>query len=163
MSYLSTQSGEYSIRTATAEDIPAVVDLINRAFAVEKFFKSGERTDIAQVTEMIQSGDFLLLTSRDKLVACEYVRVTEDRCYVGTLAVESSLQKSGIGRRMMREAEEYARAHGCEILDIRIVSVRPELAEIYSKLGFVPTGTESAEVIKTATQPVHFITMSKPL
>jgi hypothetical protein len=41
--------------------------------------------------------------------------------------------------------------------------VRPELSEIYTKLGFVPTGIESAEVIKTATQPVHFITMSKPV
>ena len=57
---------------------------------------------------------------------------------------------------MMREAEEHARAQGCEVLDIRIVNVRPELSEIYSKLGFVPTGIESAEVIKTATRPVHF-------
>ena len=86
-----------------------------------------------------------------------------ERAYAGTLAVDPSQQKSGIGRRMMREAEGYARARGCEVLDIRIVNVRPELSQIYTKLGFVPTGIESAEVIKTATQPVHFITMSKPL
>jgi hypothetical protein len=43
------------------------------------------------------------------------------------------------------------------------VSVRPELPVIYHKLGYVETGVESAAVIKTATIPVHFITMSKPL
>ena len=141
----------------------AIVDLINRAFAVEKFFKSGERTDAVQVTEMMRNGEFLLLESAGAVIACVYVKITGERAYAGTLAVEPLQQRSGIGRRMMREAEEYARARGCEVLDIRIVNVRPELSEIYSKLGFVPTGIESAEVIKTATQPVHFITMSKPL
>ena len=153
----------FTLRTAVAADIPAIVDLINRAFAVEKFFKSGERIDAAQVTEMLHNGEFLLLTAADKLIACAYVRITDDRCYVGTLAVDPSQQKSGIGRHMMREGENYARSHGCEVLDIRIVNVRPELLAIYTRLGFVPTGIESAEVITTATQPVHFITMSKPL
>ena len=112
---------------------------------------------------MMNSGEFLLLESADALIACVFVKIAGERAYAGTLAVDPSQQKSGIGRRMMREAEDYARARGCEVLDIRIVNVRPELSEIYTKLGFVPTGIESAEVIKTATQPVHFITMSKPL
>lgn len=154
---------EARVRRAVAADGPAIVDLINRAFAVEKFFKSGERTDDAQVSEMMQAGEFLLLESPALLIACVYLEVNDGRCYAGTLAVDPSQQRSGVGRRMMREAEEYARANGCDVLDIRIVSVRPELAEIYGKLGFVPTGTESAEVIHTATQPVHFITMSKLL
>jgi ribosomal protein S18 acetylase RimI-like enzyme len=160
---VSVNGSKSELRRAVPADIPAIVDLINRAFAVEKFFKSGERTDATQVMEMMQQGEFLLLSVAGELTACMYVRINDGRCYAGTLAVEPTQQRSGIGRRMMKEAEEYARAHRCEVMDIRIVNVRPELAEIYSKLGFVPTGTESAEVIKTATQPVHFITMSKPL
>ena len=140
-----------------------MVDLINRAFAVEKFFKTGERIDAAGLTDMLESGEFLLLESGNALIACVFVKIMGERAYAGTLAVDPSQQKSGIGRRMMREAEGYAGAHGCEVLDIRIVNVRPELSQIYTKLGFVPTGIESAEVIETATQPVHFITMSKPL
>jgi ribosomal protein S18 acetylase RimI-like enzyme len=154
---------EFILRNAGSADIPAIVDLINRAFSVEKFFKSGERTDAAQVTDMMRTGRFLLLTAADTLIACIYVRITGERAYAGTLAVAPLHQRSGIGRRMMCEVEKHAREQGCEVLDIRIVNVRPELSEIYSKLGFVPTGIESAEVIKTATQPVHFITMSKPL
>jgi hypothetical protein len=41
--------------------------------------------------------------------------------------------------------------------------VRPELAVIYHKLGYVEIGVESAAVIKTATIPVHFVRMSKLL
>jgi GNAT superfamily N-acetyltransferase len=156
-------SEEFALRTSVPADIPAIVDLINRAFAVEKFFKSGERIDAAGLTEMLLHGEFLLLESAGALIACVFVKITGERAYAGTLAVDPAQQKSGIGRRMMNEAEEYARARGCEVLDIRIVNVRAELSEIYAKLGFVPTGIESAEVIKTATQPVHFITMSKPL
>jgi GNAT superfamily N-acetyltransferase len=156
-------SEEFALRKAVPGDIPAIVDLINRAFSVEKFFKTGERIDAAVLTEMMESGEFLLLESAGALIACVFVRINDERAYAGTLSVEPSQQKSGIGRRMMREAEDYARACGCDVLDIRIVNVRPELSEIYTKLGFVPTGIESAEVIKTATQPVHFITMSKVL
>jgi GNAT superfamily N-acetyltransferase len=156
-------SDAFVLRGAIPAHIPAIVALINRAFAVEKFFKTGERIDAAGLVEMLLHGEFLLLEVGGELIACVYVKITGERAYAGTLAVDPAQQKSGIGRRMMREAEDFARAHGCEVLDIRIVNVRPELSEIYTKLGFVPTGVESAEVIKSATQPVHFITMSKPL
>jgi GNAT superfamily N-acetyltransferase len=156
-------SEEFVLRTSVPADIPAIVGLINGAFAVEKFFKTGERIDAAGLVEMLLHGEFLLLESAGALIACVYVRITGERAYAGTLAVDPSQQKSGIGRRLMCEAEDYARAHGCEVLDIRIVNVRPELSEIYTKLGFVPTGIESAEVIKTATQSLHCIAMSKPL
>ena len=44
---------ESVLRRAVAADVPIVVDLINRAFAVEKFFKSGERIDADGLTEMM--------------------------------------------------------------------------------------------------------------
>jgi ribosomal protein S18 acetylase RimI-like enzyme len=152
-----------AIRQAASSDIPQVVDLINRAFAVERFFKSGDRTDFNQVRQMMAQGTFLLLTDEDDLLACVFVKLTGDRGYIGTLSVDPARQRSGLGTRMMREAEEYCRAAGCKAVDIRIVNLRTELPAIYHKFGFVETGTQSAEVIKNATQPIHFITMSKSL
>ena len=151
------------MREASHADIPQIVLLINRAFAVERFFKSGDRTDPEQVQQMMQDGKFLLLIDEDEMVACMFVKVTGKRGYVGTLSVDPARQKSGIGRRMMQEAEDYCRNAGCKALDIRIVNLRTELPAIYRKFGFVETGTQSAEVVKNATQPIHFITMSKPL
>jgi ribosomal protein S18 acetylase RimI-like enzyme len=151
------------VREASHSDILQLVALINRAFAVERFFKSGDRTDPEQVRQMMEDGKFLLLMEEDEMVACLLVKVTGDRGYVGTLSVDPARQKSGIGRRMMREAEEHCRDAGCKALDICIVNVRTELPSIYRNFGFVETGTQSAEVITSATQPVHFITMSKAL
>ncbi len=152
-----------NLRHATDSDVGSIVSLVNRAFAVEKFFKSGERTDQSQILQMMQHGPFLLLTDADNLIACVYVKPTGERVYIGMLAVDPAEQKSGIGSRMMRAAEDFGRNLGCKFADIRIVNVRSELPLIYGKLGYVASGEESAAVIKTAIMPVHFVTMSKSL
>lgn len=153
----------YTLRHATPSDVEAIVSLVNRAFAVEHFFKSGDRTDEAQIREMLAHGPFLLLTEGKTPVACVYVKLNGERVYIGMLAVDPAKQKLGIGSRMMRESEAYGRNAGCKFADIRVVNVRPELPLIYHKLGYIESGVESAAVIKTATMPVHFITMSKTL
>jgi ribosomal protein S18 acetylase RimI-like enzyme len=140
-----------------------IVSLINHAFAVERFFKNADRTDPETVHQNMNEGKFLLLHQNNKLVACVFVKITDDRAYLGTLSVDPAQQKSGLGRRMMAEAEAYARAAGCKALDIRIINLRAELAPIYRKFGFVETGTEIPESAKGFTQPVQFITMSKAL
>jgi GNAT superfamily N-acetyltransferase len=151
------------LRTATHADVGAIVDLVNRAFAVERFFKTGDRTDEAQILELMRDGRFLLLIDEEVLVACVYVKLNGDRCYIGLLSVDPAKQRSGIGARMMQEAEDLGRRAGSRFADIRTVSVRPELPAIYHKLGYVEIGVESAAVIKTATMPVHFVRMSKLL
>lgn len=112
---------------------------------------------------MLLQGQFLLLMEGNLLVACVYVKLNGERVYIGLLAVDPAKQKSGLGARMMREAEDLARRAGCKFGDLRVVSVRPELPLIYGKLGYVEIGVESAAVIKTATMQVHFVTMSKAL
>ena len=154
---------DYAVREAVLSDAEAITGVVNRAFEIEKFFKSGDRTDPAQVAAMILDGKLLLLTSAGEVVACVFVKVNGDRLYAGLLAVDPLWRVPGAGPRLMDETENYARAVGCKWLDIRIVSVRPELKRLYRKRGFIETGTESAESIETATQPVHFIAMSKPL
>ena len=150
-----------AIRRATPSDVPELVNLINRAFAVERFLKSGDRTDPEQIQRMMELGIFLLLEEERRLLACVFLKMTGERGYVGTLSVDPAHQRSGLGTRMMHEAEDYCRAVGGKVIDIRIVNLRTELPAIYRKLGFIETGTQAAEVIKSATQPIHFITMSK--
>jgi GNAT superfamily N-acetyltransferase len=156
-------SPDYLLRFATDADLGWIVSLVNRAFAVESFFKTGDRTDESQIRELLQHGPFLLLTDHDNLIAGVHVELRGERIYIGMLAVDPAKHKLGIGARMMREAEDFGRRAGCKFADLRVVNVRPELPLIYSKLGYVESGTESAAVIRTATMPVHFVTMSKPL
>jgi len=156
-------SPDYLLRHATPSDVGSITTLVNRAFAIESFFKSGDRTDEPQIRELLQHGPFLLLTAHDTLIAGVHLELRGERIYIGMLAVDPARQKLGIGARMMREAEDFGRRAGCKFADIRVVSVRPELPLIYGKLGYTESGVESAAVIKTAIMPVHFVTMSKPL
>lgn len=151
------------VREATASDVEEIVFLINRAFEVERFFKAGDRTDPETVRQNMVDGKFLVLREGKETVACVWIRITGDRAYLGTLSVDPSRQKLGLGGRMMREAESYARAAGCRALDIRIVNLRTELPAIYRKFGFVETGTEVLQDTEKFTQPVHFVRMSKAL
>jgi N-acetylglutamate synthase-like GNAT family acetyltransferase len=152
-----------AVREATASDLPEIVSLINRAFEVERFFKAGDRTNAETVWQNMRDGKFLVLREGELMIACVWMKITGDRAYLGTLSVDPSRQKSGIGARMMREAESYARANGCRVLDIRIVNLRTELPAIYRKFGFVETGTEVLQDTEKFTQPVHFVRMSKEL
>ncbi len=152
-----------AVREATASDLPEIVSLINRAFEVERFFKAGDRTDAETVKQNMRDGKFLVLREGELMIACVWMKITGDRAYLGTLSVDPSRQKSGIGARMMREAESYAQAAGCRALDIRIVNLRTELPAIYRKFGFVETGTEVLQDTEKFTQPVHFVRMSKEL
>jgi N-acetylglutamate synthase-like GNAT family acetyltransferase len=158
-----TDANCYALREAIPADIEAITDLVNRAFAIERFFKSSDRTNPAQVTGMMHDGKFLLLTSVSRVLACVFVQQHQDRMYAGLLALDPDWKVSGTGARMMDETENYARAAGCKWIDIHIVSVRPELRRLYRKRGFVETGTEPAEDLEGTDRPVHFITMSKPL
>lgn len=156
-------SAQEVVREASSADVPEIVSLINRAFAVESFFKRGDRTDPETVRENMNDGKFLLLYEGDALIGCVYVKISGDRAYLGTLSIDPARQKSGLGRRLMGESEAYARARGCKVLDIRIVNLRTELPPIYRKFGFVETGTEVLKDSENFTRPVHFLRMSKSL
>ncbi len=159
------QSAQFTLRQATPEDVDSIAGLVNRAFEVERFFKNADRTDSEQIRTMMKDGAFLLLMQANQVAASVYVKLNGKRGYIGLLSVEPRQQRLGLGKRLMREAEDYAREAGCKVADIRTVNLRTELPPLYRKMGYVETGIEAvgADSIQKFTQPVHFIRMSKPL
>src|SRR6516164_9138017 len=101
------------IRTAVPADCDRLIPLINEAFAVETFM-TGPRTDPERLAASMRKGAILLAEDESgQLVASIYVEVRGDRGYAGMLAVSPARQRSGVGSRMMRAAEDYLRARGC--------------------------------------------------
>jgi len=162
---MTTACSGTTIRTATFADIPAIVQLVNAAYAIETFF-GGTRTDAKAVAELMEKGEFLVAESASgRLLACVYTEVQGERGYFGMLAVEPSRQGSGLGRRMVGAAEEFCRNHGCKWVDITVLSLRPELLPLYRKLGYSETGTEAFHPPQSREVGVacHLIVMSKGL
>jgi predicted N-acetyltransferase YhbS len=150
-------------RFATEADAEAISALVNAAFKVERFFIAGDRISPEKVREMTRRGKFMLAEDGGAMIACVYVELREQRGYFGLLAVDPSRQGQGLGRKMVKEAEDYARAADCEFMDLRIVNLRAELPPFYRRLGYVETGTEPFAADANASQPCHFIRMSKSL
>jgi GNAT superfamily N-acetyltransferase len=154
---------EIQIRKATVRDAEQITALVNLAFRVESFFVDGERIDVERVRGLMEKGTFLLAEDTAALAGCVYVELRGERGYFGLLAVEPSKQRRGLGRRLAQEAEEYARAAGCLVMDIMTVNVRTELPPIYRKMHYVETGTVPFPSEVRSKLPCHFVVMSKPL
>lgn len=162
---MAVEPNALRIRMATPADAERLIPLINSAFAIETFLE-GPRTDPERLAAAMQKGTILLAEDADgQIAASVYVELRADRGYAGMLAVDRARQGSGIGRTMMQAAEAYLRQHGCNAVDITVLSLRTELPPLYRKLGFVETGTQPFVYPHPleAGRECHCIVMSKPL
>lgn len=159
------------VRRADVRDIDRLVMLINRAFAVEAFFAVGDRTTADQVSEKLRNGVFLLAEQRAasggaeaRLVGCVHAECHDSgRGYIGMLAVDPAQQGQGLGRQLMRVAEQHCLQSRCHEVVLTVINLRTELPPFYRSLGYRETGTAPYSDAHRATQPVHFLVMKKSL
>jgi GNAT superfamily N-acetyltransferase len=153
------------IRPSNACDDPAIISLVNKAFAIETFL-DGTRTDEERLAKMLEKGKCLVAEDEaGGIVASVYVELRGTRGYFGMLAVDPAKQGMGFGRTMVEAAEDYCREHGCSLMDISVLSLRPELPPFYSKLGYVESGVEEfhPSIPLRPGLECHSIVMSKKL
>ncbi len=68
-----------------------------------------------------------------------YVRplVVDDlNAEVGGLVVDERTRSQGVGQRLMEEAEAWARAHGCEAVNVRSNVIRERAHHFYEAIGY---------------------------
>jgi GNAT superfamily N-acetyltransferase len=152
-------------RQAMRTDAAAIVGLVNQAFAVEAFFKRGNRTHIDDILRMMDAGQFLVVDGNDKasLGACVYLELNGPSAYFGMLSVTPVLQGRGVGRSLIDTVESRARAAGCDRIEIHVVNLRTELVPYYQRLGYDQTGLLPFPDDSNISQPCHFIVLTKPL
>jgi len=150
-----------TVRRAELSEAPEVMRVINAAFKpAESFFVDGDRISLGQVRQFYGKGVFLVT---DDLSGCVYLELRSGRAYFGLLSVHPARQGNGIGKQLIAAAEEYARGHGCTVMDIRVVNLREELPPFYRGLGYAETGTEAFPDDSPTKLPCHFVCMSKAL
>lgn len=160
-----------SVRRATLADAAALAALVNAAYAVEEFFVDGDRTNAAEIGQMMHAGTFLVLDQLHDghgsgLAAAVYVegQAMSDAGagYFGMLSVLPALQGQGLGKRLVRIAEALCEASGCATMSLRIINVREELGRWYRSLGYHETGV-TPYTHRALKRPVHFVEMQRSL
>ncbi|QXE38215.1 GNAT family N-acetyltransferase [Streptomyces sp. GMY02] len=145
-------TGELVYRDATAADTEALVALIESAYrgdssrqgwTTEADILEGQRTDPRGVLEVIESPvSRLLAVERDGgLIACCQLEHRGEAAYFGMFAVLPGAQGTGLGRRIIAEAERLARRDwGVREMHMTVITVREELIAWYERRGYRRTG-----------------------
>ncbi|KAJ4159221.1 uncharacterized protein LMH87_008129 [Akanthomyces muscarius] len=145
---------ELSIRKVTLETLPAIHALVESSFrgrhaekgwCSEAEFFTGARITPAGMLEKFHSPSTTFLAGYDPgsgalVTCCEIVQKNADVCYFGLFAVDPERQGGGIGSRVLREAERYARAElGCARMEMQVIDRRDTLIAYYVRRGYVLT------------------------
>lgn len=165
------------ITKATLQDIPALNILINSAYRGETSKKGwtteanlleGKRTNEEELTETILNpkNTILKYTENDKITGSVLLVEKEHQLYLGMLTVSPELQNSGIGKKMLAEAENHAKTLDLSSIIMTVISVREELIAWYKRHGYVDTGEreafpESGIHVTVSEVPLEFIYLEK--
>jgi ribosomal protein S18 acetylase RimI-like enzyme len=133
--------------------VDALVKLVNSAYrgessksgwTTEAHLLDGQRVDAEGVRALIQKDDSMILVAEDedsdKLVGCVNLEKHDERCYLGMLTVDPSLQGKGVGRMILAEAEAFAQFWDCTKIYMTVIQSRTELIAWYERHGFRNTG-----------------------
>ncbi|MDQ6469478.1 GNAT family N-acetyltransferase [Flavobacterium sp. LHD-80] len=167
------------ITKALLEDIPALVTLINSAYrgetskkgwTTEAHLLEGKRTDDEEMTEIFldSKNTILKFTENDKIIGSVLLVEKGNQLYLGMLTVSPELQNSGIGKKLLAEAENHAKSLNLSSIIMTVISVREELIAWYKRHGYVDTGEreafpESGIHVTVSEEPLEFIFLEKKL
>ncbi len=141
-------------RAATARDVDAVVALVESAYrgdasrtgwTTEADLLDGRRTGPDDVLACInRTRSQVLLAERDgKLLACAHVADEDGSGYFGMFSVVPGLQRAGVGRQVLAEAERIVRDQfGLPLMRMTVIDVREELIAYYERRGYRRTGVK---------------------
>ena len=165
------------ITTANLQDVSFLNLLINSAYRGESSKKGwtteanileGLRTTEEELTETVRNPKKTILkyTENQQIIGCVLLVEKEQQLYLGMLTVSPELQNSGVGKKLLQQAEVYAKNVGLPKIVMTVISVRDELIAWYKRNGYEDTGERepfpASDVhIPIAAEPLEFIVMEK--
>ena len=150
--YFRAMPMPFRLAFATLDDTPRLARLVNSAYrgdtsrqgwTTEAHLLDGQRIDEEGLCEMLavpEAAMLLCLDENDELLGSFYAHPTGRQVYLGMLAVSPAHQGQGVGKFLIRAAEQYGVEHGCTVSKMTVISVRAELIAFYERLGYRLTG-----------------------
>jgi ribosomal protein S18 acetylase RimI-like enzyme len=139
------------ITKATTNDIPELNILVNSAYrgesskkgwTTEEHLLGGIRTDEDGLLQTFQNENVTILkyTENDKIIGTVSLEKQDGKLYLGMLTVSPELQGGGVGKQLLKAAEEFAKEEKIPKIVMTVISVRTELIAWYERHGYARTG-----------------------
>lgn len=84
----------------------------------------------------LQQELFLVASSKEQIIATIMAGYDGHRGWINYLAVHPQHRRSGIGKRMVDEAEKRLREKGCPKINLQVRSTNSEVIQFYKSIGF---------------------------
>ena len=169
-----------SFRKAALAEAEPIVALVNSAYrgesskqgwTTEADLLNGTRTNKTDIENLItQEGSMILLCiDGTGIIGCAHLELHGTACELGMLVVKPGLQGRGIGKQLMRAAEDMAGdLWGVRRITMSVISVRHELIAYYERRGYRRTGRTKPFVADDThgfpkSQPLEFEVLEKSL
>lgn len=159
--------------------VEKLVRLIDRAYAAGEtglWQEDATRTGPDEIAEAIRRGSMLAATVDDQIVGCAYVRYLDaGTADLGFISAAPEQWGSGVGRELVRWAEELVRSRGVPTMQLELLVpkgwVHPEkdrLRSWYSRLGYevirsAPFEEVAAHLAPQLAEPCEFLIFRKSL
>lgn len=139
------------ITPATTADAIELSALINSAYRGESSKKGwtteadlldGSRTSEAELHTIITSPDHYMLkfTRNQKIIGSVLLIAKKEVLYLGMLTVSPELQNGGLGKQLLKAAEEKAQHLHLNTIQMTVIGLRKELLAWYIRNGYEDTG-----------------------
>lgn len=139
------------IAKANIKDARALTKLVNSAYrgetsrqgwTTEADLLDGTRTDAAAIADRIKTPGTILLkfVEKNEIQGCVDLSFQSGNLYLGMLTVKPHRQGAGIGKQLLKAAEEEAKKQNCASIFMMVISVRQELIDWYVRHGYHLTG-----------------------
>lgn len=167
------------ITRATAEDVSALNQLINSAYRGESSKKGwtteanilgGKRTTELELSEIItdKKNTILKYSECNKIIGCMLLKEKVNELYLGMLTVSPELQNSGIGKKLIQQAEVVALELGLSKIVMTVISIREELISWYKRNGYIDTGVREPFPVSDVyenliKEPLEFMVLEKKM
>jgi GNAT superfamily N-acetyltransferase len=159
--------------------VEELVRLVNAAYAVGEaglWLEGARRIRPDEIAEAIRDGGMLAARLEGRLVGCAHMRpldaATAD---LGLISAAPDQWGSGVGRELVRSAEELMRSNGVTTMQLELLVpkgwVHPEKARLqswYTRLGYrvvrsAPIEEVAAHLASQLAVPCEFLIFHKPL
>jgi ribosomal protein S18 acetylase RimI-like enzyme len=134
--------------------IERITELANEVYAVAEaglWTDGASRTSVGEIDELTRAGEIAVARMGDKVVGClRLQRLDQGTGEFGMLCADPAHRGIGIGRELVRFAEQKSRADGVSTMQLELLVPREWthptkqfLAEWYSRMGYrvARTGT----------------------